>query len=89
MSKATVFALSIQPFINASIIVQLLTYALPPLERLSKEGEEGRKKIDKISSIVSLVLAVFMAFALNAWKNIKNDPEAQKKLNLKTKKESV
>ena len=63
MSKATVFALSIQPFINASIIVQLLTYALPPLERLSKEGEEGRKKIDKISSIVSLVLAVFMAFA--------------------------
>ncbi|MCQ2464393.1 MAG: preprotein translocase subunit SecY [Oscillospiraceae bacterium] len=63
MGKATVFALSIQPFINASIIVQLLTYALPPLERLSKEGEEGRKKIDKISSVVSLVLAVFMAFA--------------------------
>ena len=52
MSKATVFALGIQPFINASIIVQLLTYALPPLERLSKEGEEGRKKIDKISSFV-------------------------------------
>ena len=63
LSKATVFALSIQPFINASIIVQLLTYALPPLERLSKEGEEGRKKIDKISNFVSLVLAVFMAFA--------------------------
>jgi preprotein translocase subunit SecY len=63
MSKATVFALSIQPFINASIIVQLLTYALPPLERLSKEGEEGRKKIDKISNFVSLILAVFMAFA--------------------------
>jgi preprotein translocase subunit SecY len=63
MSKATVFALSIQPFINASIIVQLLTYALPPLERLSKEGEEGRKKIDKISSVFSLVLAVFMSFA--------------------------
>lgn len=63
MEKATVFALSIQPFINASIIVQLLTYAIPPLERLSKEGAEGRKKIDKISSFVSLVLAVFMAFA--------------------------
>ncbi len=63
LEKATVFALSIQPFINASIIVQLLTYAIPPLERLSKEGAEGRKKIDKISSFVSLVLAVFMAFA--------------------------
>lgn len=63
MSRATVFALGIQPFINASIIVQLLTYALPPLERLSKEGEEGRKKIDKISSFVSLGLSIFMAFA--------------------------
>ena len=63
MSKATVFALGIQPFINASIIVQLLTYALPPLERLSKEGEEGRKKIDKISSFVSLALSIFMGFA--------------------------
>ena len=63
MEKATVFALSIQPFINASIIVQLLTYAIPPLERLSKEGEEGRKKIDKISSFVSFILAVFMALA--------------------------
>jgi len=63
MTKATVFALGIQPFINASIIVQLLTYAIPPLERLSKEGEEGRKKIDKISSFVSFILAIFMAFA--------------------------
>lgn len=63
MEKATVFALGIQPFINASIIVQLLTYAIPPLERLSKEGEEGRKKIDKISNFVSLGLGIFMAFA--------------------------
>ncbi len=63
MSRATIFALGIQPFINASIIVQLLTYAIPPLERLSKEGEEGRKKIDKISSFVSLALSVFMSIA--------------------------
>jgi len=62
-SKATVFTLSIQPFIQASIIVQLLSYAIPPLERLSKEGEEGRKKLDKISAFVSLGLAVFMGFA--------------------------
>lgn len=63
MSKATVFALGVQPFINASIIVQLLTYAIPPLERISKEGEEGRKKIDKISAFVSFGLSIFMAWA--------------------------
>lgn len=63
LSKATIFSLSISPFINASIIVQLLTYALPPLERLSKEGTEGRKTIDKISAFVALALGVFMAFA--------------------------
>ena len=48
LSKATLFSLSITPYINASIIVQLLTYALPPLERLSKEGSEGQKTINKI-----------------------------------------
>ena len=42
-SNASIFALSITPYINASIIIQLLTVALPPLERLSKEGEAGRK----------------------------------------------
>lgn len=63
LSKATIFSLSITPFINASIIMQLLTYALPPLERLRDEGEEGRKKIEKITQIVSMVLAVFMSFA--------------------------
>ncbi|MBR1898013.1 MAG: preprotein translocase subunit SecY [Oscillospiraceae bacterium] len=63
LSKATVFSLSITPYINASIIVQLLTYALPPLERLQEEGEEGRKKINKISACVSLALAIFMSIA--------------------------
>ena len=63
LSKATLFSLSITPYINASIIVQLLTYALPPLERLSKEGSEGQKTINKITAFVSLFLAVFMAFA--------------------------
>ena len=63
LSKATIFSLSITPFINASIIMQLLTYALPPLERLRDEGEEGRKKIEKITSVVSMALAVFMSFA--------------------------
>ncbi len=63
LSKATIFSLSITPFINASIIIQLLTYALPPLERLSKEGTEGRKVINKISAFVALGLGIFMSFA--------------------------
>lgn len=63
LSKATVFSLSITPYINASIIIQLLTYALPPLERLQEEGEEGRKTLNKITSYVSLVLAVVMSIA--------------------------
>ena len=45
--NATIFAMSITPYINASIIIQLLTVAIPALERLSKEGEEGRKKINR------------------------------------------
>lgn len=63
LSQATIFSLSITPFINASIIMQLLTYALPPLERLQKEGEEGRKKIEKITSVVSIALAFLMGYA--------------------------
>ncbi len=63
LSQATIFSLSITPYINASIIMQLLTYALPPLERLHDEGEEGRKKIERITSFVALGLAVFMSFA--------------------------
>ena len=46
----TIFAMSITPYINSSIIVQLLTVAIPALERLSKDGEEGRKKIATIRS---------------------------------------
>lgn len=63
LSQATLFSLSITPYINASIIMQLLTYALPPLERLRDEGEEGRKKINKITAYVALGLGIFMSFA--------------------------
>lgn len=63
LSQGTLFSLSIQPYINASIIVQLLTYALPPLENLQKEGESGRKKLQKITSFVSLAIAAVMAYA--------------------------
>ncbi len=63
LSQGTLFALAVQPYINASIIVQLLTYALPPLENMQKEGEEGRKKIQKITSFVSLAIAIVMSYA--------------------------
>ena len=63
-SQATIFALSIQPYINASIIIQLLTIAIPALERLSKEGgEEGKKKITKITRLTTVAIALLMGFA--------------------------
>ena len=63
-SQATVFALGIQPYINASIIIQLLTIAIPALERLSKEGgEEGKKKIERISRYTTIGLALLMGWA--------------------------
>ena len=62
-SMATVFALSIQPYINSSIIIQLLTVAIPALERLSKEGgEEGRKKIASITRYTTVGIALLQGF---------------------------
>ena len=55
--KATLFALSVSPYITSSIIIQLLTIAIPALERLAKDGEEGKKKINVITRIVTMVLA--------------------------------
>lgn len=60
-SKMSIFALSVYPHITASIIIQLLTVAIPRLEELSKEGEEGRKKIQKITRIVGVGLAFIQA----------------------------
>ena len=58
----SIFALSVTPYINASIIVQLLTIAIPSLEQLSKEGEDGRKKIQKLTRILSIVIGFVLAF---------------------------
>lgn len=58
----SIFALSVTPYINASIIVQLLTIAIPSLEQLSKEGEEGRKKIQNITRILSIAIGFILAF---------------------------
>ena len=62
-SQGTVLALSIQPYINASIIIQLLTVAIPALERMAKEGgEEGKKKITMITRIATVVLGLIMGW---------------------------
>lgn len=58
---ATIFAMGITPYINSSIIIQLLTVAIPALENLAKEGEEGQKKIQKITRYVTVGLAVLQA----------------------------
>ena len=62
-SQATVFALGIQPYINASIIIQLLSIAIPALERLAKEGgEEGKKKIAQITRYTTIGLGLLLGF---------------------------
>lgn len=63
-SNATIFAMSITPYINASIIMQLLTVAIPALERMSKEGMEGRKKINEITRYLAVGLAFLQATGL-------------------------
>ena len=62
----SVFAMSITPYINASIIMQLLTVVIPHLERLSKEGEEGRKKITQYVRYLTVVLAFLQAIGTTA-----------------------
>ena len=64
LAKGTLFALGIGPYINAAIIMQLLTVGIPALERLSKQGEEGRKKISNITRIVTIVLAVIQSVGI-------------------------
>lgn len=59
----TLFAMSITPYINSSIIIQLLTVAIPALERLTKEGDAGRKKLQVITRIVAIVLALLQSSA--------------------------
>ena len=62
-SNASIFALSIQPYINASIIIQLLTVAIPYLERLSKEGTAGRKKLSQFTRYGTVILGVLLGVA--------------------------
>lgn len=62
--QMSIFALSISPYITSSIIVQLLTIAIPKLEEMQKDGEDGRKKINKLTRFVTVALAVIQATAM-------------------------
>ena len=74
LASGTWFALGISPYINSSIIVQLLTVAFPRLERWSKEGEEGRRKINSLTRILALLLAIIQSIGIliNFGGNLKN-----------------
>lgn len=67
LMRFSVFAMGIIPYINASIIIQLLTVVIPQLEELSKEGEAGRKQIAKYTRYLTVVLAAFQAFGMAFW----------------------
>ncbi len=69
-SMGTLFALNVSPYITASIVIQLLTIALPPLERLAKNGEEGRKKISAITRWVTVGLALLMSVGYTSLLNV-------------------
>ena len=62
-SNASIFALSITPYINASIIIQLLTVAIPALERMAKDGEAGRKKLGQITRYTTVILGLMLGIA--------------------------
>lgn len=64
LSNGAILALGVSPYISASIIVQLLTLAIPPLERLSKQGEEGRKKLASVTKWVTLFLGLAQAIGI-------------------------
>jgi len=64
LSRFTIFALGIMPYISASIIMQLMTHAVPALEQLKKEGEAGRRKITQYTRYGTLVLALFQAVGM-------------------------
>ena len=64
LTYGTFFAMGIGPYINASIIVQLLSVGIPALERLSKQGEEGKRKLNNITRIITFILAIIQAIGI-------------------------
>src|ERR1019366_5746432 len=64
LSRMTVLALNIMPYISASIIIQLMTAAIPTLETLKKEGESGRKKLNQYTRYLTVVIAMFQSYGI-------------------------
>ncbi|MBN1768744.1 MAG: preprotein translocase subunit SecY [Prolixibacteraceae bacterium] len=77
-SNASVFALGIMPYITASIVIQLLTIAVPYFQRLQKEGESGRKRMNQITRYLTVIILIFQgpAFLTNLHMTLANTPEA-------------
>ena len=67
LRRMSIFALGLQPYINSSIIMQMMTIAIPQLDALSKEGESGRKQIAKITRNITVILAIVQATGLTIW----------------------
>jgi len=67
LARLTVFALGIMPYISASIIIQLLTVAVPAFEQLKKEGNSGRRKISQYTRFLTLAIALFQAFGMSKY----------------------
>ncbi|MCH9689687.1 MAG: preprotein translocase subunit SecY, partial [Gammaproteobacteria bacterium] len=67
LSRVTVFAIGIMPYITASIVMQLFSMVVPALEQLKKEGESGRRKINQYTRYFTLVLAIFQSFGMARW----------------------
>ena len=67
LSRVTVFAIGIMPYISASIIIQLFSVVSPQLEQLKKEGESGRRKINQYTRYLTLVLAIFQSLGMARW----------------------
>src|SRR6188768_2922311 len=62
-SRASIFALGIMPYISASIIVQLLTFAVPYFQKLQKEGESGRKRLNQFTRVLTIFITVFQGYS--------------------------
>ena len=67
LSRVTVFAIGIMPYISASIMIQLFTVVVPSLEQLKKEGESGRRKINQYTRYLTLLLSVFQSLGMARW----------------------
>ena len=77
LDNLSIFALGIMPYISASIIIQLLTVVIPPLDRLNKEGEQGRRKINQYTRYGTILIALVQGFGIAYWLETLNAGDAR------------